>query len=133
MNRELSPVYSGFWEIRLTFTLGARLLLPHTKEYMRIIGLDVGRATVVAAALDHFPANPRAYFNQHRKSFERLITQRQGKKNKQGQAIAEAATKLLAMQPDAIVMNPPGFGTQSFGGFWPKRMAFPFSGLVMQT
>lgn len=81
---------------------------------MKIIGLDVGRATVVAAALDHFPENPRAYFNSHRREFVRLISNRQGKADRQGKQIAQAATKLLAMQPDAIVMEPTGVWYSEF-------------------
>lgn len=37
-----------------------------------IIGLDIGRAFAVAAALDSFPANPKRYFAQHRHNFVRL-------------------------------------------------------------
>lgn len=69
---------------------------------MRIIGLDIGRATVVAAALDCFPANPRAYFNQHRKSFVRLSSDRAG------------AEKLLSYQPDGVVMEPSGVWYSEF-------------------
>lgn len=81
---------------------------------MKIVGLDVGRATVVAAALDHFPDNPRGYFNQHRGGFVRLISNRQGKVDKLGKTIALAATRLLAMEPDGIVMEPTGVWYSEF-------------------
>lgn len=61
-----------------------------------IVGLDVGRASVVAAALDCFPVNPKRYFNQHRKEFVRLKTN------------IEGVEKLLAMEPSGLVMEPTG-------------------------
>ena len=61
-----------------------------------IIGLDVGRAGVVAAALSAFPSNPKRYFAQHRREFVRL------KANYSG------VEQLLGLNPTGIVMEPTG-------------------------
>lgn len=63
---------------------------------MTIIGLDVGRASVVAAALNKFPANPKRYFTEHRRSFVRL------------KANLEGVEQLLAMNPTGFIMEPTG-------------------------
>lgn len=70
---------------------------------MIIVGLDVGRASVVAAALDSFPVNPKRYFSQHRKEFVRLKTD------------AEGVERLEAMSPTGLVMEPTGTW---YAAFW---------------
>lgn len=68
-----------------------------------IVGLDIGRASVVAAALDCFPVNAKRYFTQHRKEFVRL------------KANCEGAERLIAMNPTGIVMEPTGMW---YAAFW---------------
>jgi hypothetical protein len=70
---------------------------------MNIIGLDVGRCNIVAAALDHFPVNPQRYFNEHRSDFVRLSVDRVG------------VDALLAMKPDGLVLEPTGGW---YSAFW---------------
>lgn len=70
---------------------------------MNIIGIDVGRCNVVAAALDCFPDNPQRYFNEHRSEFVRLSIDRSG------------VNALLAMNPDGLVLEPTGGW---YSAFW---------------
>lgn len=68
-----------------------------------IVGLDIGRSTAVAAALDYFPANPKRYFNEHRRNFVRLNTS------------IEGIEQLLSLNPTALVMEPTG---NWYSAFW---------------
>lgn len=68
-----------------------------------IVGLDIGRAGVVAAALGEFPANPVRYFRQHRQEYIRI------------KANADGVEKLLAMKPTGFVMEPTGVW---YAAFW---------------
>lgn len=61
-----------------------------------IVGLDVGRAGVVAAALEQFPVNPKRYFTQHRREFVRLSANRDG------------IEYLKLLRPAGLVMEPTG-------------------------
>lgn len=74
---------------------------------MIAIGLDVGRAKAVAAALEEFPANPQRYFSQHRRDFLCLNADKEG------------VEKLLALAPDVLVMEPTG---SWYSAFW-RRLA----------
>lgn len=68
-----------------------------------IVGLDIGRSTAVAAALDFFPPNPKRYFNEHRAEFVRIDTSVLG------------IEQLLALNPTALVMEPTG---NWYSAFW---------------
>lgn len=68
-----------------------------------IVGLDIGRSTATAAALDFFPPNPKRYFNQHRRNFVRLDTS------------IEGIEQLLSLNPTALVMEPTG---NWYSAFW---------------
>jgi len=68
-----------------------------------VVGLDVGKSSAVAAALNCFPDNPQLYFNRHRRDFVRLNCDRAG------------AEKLLSLNPKAIVLEPTG---NWYSGFW---------------
>lgn len=93
---------------------------------MRILGLDVGRGTVVAALVDHFPPNPRAYFNSHRREFIRLVASRDGKVDKRsGKLLSQAAHHILDLSPDAIVMEPTGSWYSSFWLAFAQHHAIP--------
>lgn len=69
---------------------------------MLAVGLDVGRAKAVAAALDGFPINPQRHFSQSRRSFLSL------------EANKEGAEKLLLLAPDVIILEPTGNWYSSF-------------------
>lgn len=73
-----------------------------------IVGLDIGRSFAVAAALDFFPANPKRYFNEHRREFLRLDTSKLG------------IEQLLSLNPTPIVMEPTGTW---YSAFW-RELAF---------
>lgn len=68
-----------------------------------IVGLDIGRGTAVAAALEKFPPNPQRYFNQYRKNILKLSADSNG------------VTKLLELNPTAVVMEPTG---SWYSRFW---------------
>lgn len=70
---------------------------------MRVVGLDIGRAKAVAAALEGFPSNPQRYFSQHRRNFLCLDANKEG------------AEKLLLLAPDALILEPTG---NWYSAFW---------------
>ena len=70
---------------------------------MKIVGLDVGNNYAVLCCLDHFPVNIQQYFRKHRKEFLKLKCDRTG------------VTKLLAIAPDVIVLEPSGHW---YSHFW---------------
>lgn len=69
---------------------------------MIAVGLDVGRAKAVAAALDGFPTNPQRYFSQARRNFLCLDANKEG------------AEKLLLLAPDVLILEPTGNWYSSF-------------------
>jgi hypothetical protein len=76
---------------------------------MIVLGLDVGRAVAVCAALNYFPVNPQQYFRQHRREFFKIRADRDG------------VEKLLSFAPDAIVLEPTGSWYSSFWGLVAKQ------------
>jgi hypothetical protein len=71
----------------------------------RIIGLDVGATTAIAIAMESFPDNPKQYFSKHRRDFVRIKTN------------VEGMSKLLALKPTGIVLEPTG---SWYSAFWEK-------------
>ena len=72
---------------------------------MRVIGLDVGRASAVLCCLEFFPDNIQKYFKEHRREFVKVATNQKG------------IDTLLSYKPDAIVLEPSGHW---YSSFWAK-------------
>ncbi len=72
---------------------------------MNIIGLDVGRGSAVAFALDFYPANAKQYFTRNRQNILRLSSDE------------KSVNKLLLIAPSAIVLEPTG---SWYSAFWAK-------------
>ncbi|ELS02115.1 hypothetical protein Xen7305DRAFT_00018260 [Xenococcus sp. PCC 7305] len=72
---------------------------------MRIIGLDIGRASAIACCLDSFPVNIQQLYKKLRrdKEFYKLTTDATGLK------------KFLELKPEAIVLEPSGHW---YSHFW---------------
>ena len=72
---------------------------------MRIIGLDIGRASAVACCLDSFPVNIQQHYKKlkRNKEFYKLTTNSAGLKN------------FLELKPDAIILEPSGHW---YSHFW---------------
>ena len=72
---------------------------------MKIIGLDIGRASAIACCLDSFPVNIQKLYKKLKrdKEFHKLTTNATGLK------------KFLELQPDAIVLEPSGHW---YSHFW---------------
>ncbi len=74
---------------------------------MIILGLDIGRGSAVGFVLnvDDFPVNAKQYFSRNRENILRLASNEQ------------SIEKLLAIAPDAIVLEPTGTW---YSGFWAR-------------
>ncbi len=70
---------------------------------MRIIGLDIGRNSAHACLLTQFPEQPLRHFQQHRKEIIKL------------KCDALGVSKLLELNPDALVLEPTGVW---YSAFW---------------
>lgn len=66
---------------------------------MKIVGLDVCKDSVVAWALESVPRNFRQHFKEHKRGKPDQLTFR---------ANAEGIAGLLALKPDAVIMEPTG-------------------------
>ncbi|MGL5804848.1 MAG: hypothetical protein ACRC11_05315 [Xenococcaceae cyanobacterium] len=75
---------------------------------MIILGLDVGRGSAVGFVLDCFPVNAKQHFTRNRQNILRLKTD------------ADSVDKVLAIAPDAIVLEPTG---SWYSLFWAKVAA----------
>jgi len=72
---------------------------------MRIIGLDVGRGSAVLCCLDELPSNIQQHYKKLRRSREFIKLKCDG----------ASVDKLLALAPDAIVLEPTGHW---YSHFW---------------
>lgn len=80
---------------------------------MVIVGLDIGRNNAVAAALDHFPDNPKAYFAHHRPEIKRIEPNHAG------------LCYLKSLQPCGLVMEPTGRHYAAIWQLWAESINIP--------